>query len=117
MPPKSRSRSRSPTEDKNGPSRQNRVKYFSHFFLKKHSFMRMREHGKYASDYEYKDFMNWNQHCIRSLTKEELKFTKALCIRISERKINLMDEENSSVATAENIFFDENRNLVITNPR
>jgi hypothetical protein len=77
----------------------------------------MRWNGVYAPDAEYKDYRNWNLDCIAALTDEERNWTEALCIRLSEKKISLMDEETSAVFTARNIYFDKNKNLCITNPR
>ena len=90
----------------------------SHFLLDEDDFMRMRDNGNlYAIDMEYSDYRIWNLECIAALSDEEYNWTVELCRRISEKKISLMDEENSCVFKAENIYFDKNRNLCITNPR
>lgn len=90
----------------------------SHYLLDEESFMRMRYNGLYyAIDMEYSDFRIWNLECIAALTDEEHNWMVELCRRISERKIKLMDEENSCIFTAANIYFDKAKNLVITNPR
>ena len=80
--------------------------------------MRMRDNGQlYAIDMDYVDYRIWNLECIAALTDEEHNWMVELCRRISEGKIKLMDEECSCVFTAANIYFDKNKNLVITNPR
>lgn len=90
----------------------------SNFLLNEESFMRMRDNGDlYAIDMEYSDYRIWNLECIAALTDEEHNWMVELCKRISAKKIKLMDEENSSVFTAANIYFDRSKNLVITNPR
>lgn len=90
----------------------------SNFLLNEESFMRMRDNGTlYAIDMEYSDYRIWNLECIAALTDEEHNWMVELCKRISAKKIKLMDEENSTVFTAANIYFDRSKNLVITNPR
>ena len=88
----------------------------SHFLLDEGSFMRMRDNDKYPEDTEYNDFKIWNLECIAALTDEEYNWTVELCRRISQKKISLMDEENSAGFIARNIYFDRNKNLCITNP-
>jgi len=90
----------------------------SHFLLDEDSFNRMRDNGElYAADMEYSDYRIWNLECIAGLSDEEYNWTVELCRRISQKKIKLMDEECSAVFTAQNIYFDKNKNICITNPR
>ena len=90
----------------------------SHFLLDEPSFLRMRDNGLlYAIDMEYSDYRIWNLECIAALTDTEHNWMVELCRRISKKKIKLMDEENSCVFTAHNIYFDKSKNLCITNPR
>lgn len=80
--------------------------------------MRMRANGLiHAIDMEYSEFRIWNLECIAALTDDEYNWMAEFCRRLSERKIKLMDEENSCIFTAANIYFDKSKNLVITNPR
>lgn len=90
----------------------------SHFLLNEDSYMRMRANGlTHAIDMEYSEFRIWNLECIAALTDDEYNWMAEFCRRLSERKIKLMDEENSCIFTAANIYFDKSKNLVITNPR
>jgi len=89
----------------------------SDFLLDEDSFIRMRQAGVYPPDKEYDDYRLWNLECIDALTEEDRNWTEALCIRLSEKQISLMDEETGVVFIARNIYFDENKNICITNPR
>ena len=89
----------------------------SKFILGEGSFERMKYNDKFPDDMTFADFKLWNLQCIVSLSDEERSWVIELCKRISQKKISLMDEESSAVFTAANIYFDTNKNLVITNPR
>ena len=89
----------------------------SHFLIDEAGFLRMRDNERYSADMEYSEFRMWNLECIAALTDKEYNWTVELCKRMRDRKISLMDEESSAAFTAQNIYFDDNKNLCITNPR
>ena len=89
----------------------------SHFLINESGFERMRANDVYPEDMEYNDFRIWNLECISALNEYEYNWTVELCRRMSKKQISLMDEENSAVFIAHNIYFDRNKNLCITNPR
>ena len=88
----------------------------SHFLINESGFERMRANDVYPEDMEYSDFRIWNLECIAALNEYEYNWTVELCRRMSKKQISLMDEENSAVFIAHNIYFDRNKNLCITNP-
>ena len=87
------------------------------FILNEESFNRMRWAGAYPPGAKYTDYRLWNLECIAGLTDEDRVWTTELCRRIKDQKISLMDEETGVVYVAQNIYFDKNKNLCITNPR
>jgi hypothetical protein len=89
----------------------------STFILDEGQFERMKYNDKFPEDMTFADFKMWNLQCIVSLSDEERIWLVELCKRLSQKRIRLMDEESSAVFTAENIYFDNKKNIVITNPR
>ena len=82
------------------------------------SFERMKHEGDlYGEDMTYERFRLWNLECIAALTDYEYNWTVELCRRMLQKNIKLMDEEPCVVFTADGIYFDMNKNLVITNSR
>lgn len=82
------------------------------------TFERMRGEGDlYGEDMTYERFRLWNLECIAALSDYEYNWTVELCRRMNQRTIKLMDEEPCVVFTAHGIYFDIQKNLVITNPR
>jgi hypothetical protein len=82
-------------------------------------FQRMTEFGCKNVDniQSYNDFLAWNQRCINDLTQDERNWVLGLCQKIKKYKISLMDLESTAVFDACNIYYCQNKNLCIVNPR
>lgn len=65
----------------------------------------------------YQDFLSWNQKCINDLSQDERNWVLGLCQKIKRYKISLMDLESTAVFDAFKIYYCQNKNLCIVNPR
>jgi hypothetical protein len=65
----------------------------------------------------YEEFLAWNRKCLDSMDKEEIDWLLGFCTRLNNGMVQTMDMECPSASTADTIYFDKNKNLVIANPR
>jgi hypothetical protein len=84
-----------------------------------HDFQRMTEFRCKNVDtiQSYQEFLSWNQKCINYLTQDERNWVLGLCQKIKRYKISLMDLESTAVFDAFKIYYCQNKNLCIVNPR
>ena len=65
----------------------------------------------------YEAFLKWNRKCLEEQSNSELNHLVWLFGKFANDSLLLMDEESGACFGASNFFFDQNKNLVITNPR
>ena len=65
----------------------------------------------------YDVFVKWNRKCLNELTNTELNHLAWVFSKFNDSSLKLMDEESGACFTAQNFFFDQDKKLVITNPR
>lgn len=65
----------------------------------------------------YAAFEKWNRKCLEELTTTELNHLVWVSDKMLKNSLKLMDEESGACFHASSFFFDEDKNLVITNPR
>jgi hypothetical protein len=64
----------------------------------------------------YDEFYEWNMNCL-SESPDDVAWLNSLCKRMASSKIQLMDEESCVRMPAYAFYFDNNKNIVIVNPR
>jgi hypothetical protein len=64
----------------------------------------------------YQEFYDWNIKCLNE-SPDDLAWLSELCKRMANYKIQLMDEESCARMTAYAFYFDNDKNIVIVNPR
>ena len=64
----------------------------------------------------YAEFYQWNMNCL-SESPDDVGWLNSLCKRMASSKIQLMDEESCVRMPAYAFYFDNNKNIVIVNPR
>jgi len=72
-------------------------------------------HGSKHNTYD--DFMRWNMEAVDNLSEEAYNHLYYTCVLIKRSKLTLMDQESCISFTADSFYFDENKNVCITNPR
>ena len=65
----------------------------------------------------YAAFEKWNRKCLEGLTTTELNHLVWVSDKMLKNSLKLMDEESGACFHASSFFFDEDKNLVISNPR
>jgi hypothetical protein len=65
----------------------------------------------------YETFLKWNRKCLEQQSNTELNHLVWLVGKMEKCSLKIMDEESGACFTACNFFFDQNKKLVITNPR
>lgn len=88
----------------------------SKYLADENTFDRMKAYGDYDCN-SFEEFLAWNKQCIADLDDEDSAWVTGLCKRIQKNKVCLMDEESCSVFTANCIYFDNDKNVCIVNPR
>jgi len=72
---------------------------------------------QYYEEKCYAAFEKWNRKCLEGLSTTELNHIVWITDKMVNYSLKLMDEEVGLCMPAEAFFFDEDKNLVITNPR
>ena len=67
--------------------------------------------------HSYHDFLAWTQRCITDLSQDERNWVLGLCQRIKKYKVSLMDLESCTIFDASMIYYCQNKELCIVNPR
>lgn len=88
----------------------------SKYLADEDTFDRMKAYGDYECN-SFEEFQRWNEKCIADLNEDDRVWVTGLCKRIQKNKVRLMDEESCSVFTANCIYFDNDKNVCIVNPR
>ena len=65
----------------------------------------------------YAAFVKWNRTCLEQMTNTDLNHLAWLFEKFHTDSLKLMDEESGACFTAQNFYFDQDKNLVLTNPR
>ena len=65
----------------------------------------------------YAAFQKWNRKCLEELSTTELTHLVWVSDKMLKNSLKLMDEEAGAWFNACSFFFDEDKNLVISNPR
>ena len=65
----------------------------------------------------YQDFLSWNQKCINDLSQDERNWVLGLCQKMKKYKISHMDLESCAVFDVYMIYYCQNKNLCIVDPR
>lgn len=82
-------------------------------------FQRMKSHKCQNVDTiaSYQDFLAWNEKCITELSQDERNWVLGLCQRMKRYKITHMDLESCAVFDAFVMYYCQEKNLCIVNPR
>ena len=72
---------------------------------------------QYYEEKCYAAFEKWNRKCLEGLTTTELNHLVWVSDKMLKNSLKLMDEESGVCFIACAFFFDEDKNLVISNPR
>ena len=72
---------------------------------------------EYYEEKCYAEFVKWNRKCLEGLTTTELNHLVWITDKMVKNSLKLMDEEDGVCFHASSFFFDEDQNLVISNPR
>jgi len=72
---------------------------------------------QYYEEKCYAAFEKWNRKCLEGLSTTELNHIVWITDKMVNYSLKLMDEEVGAWCDACAFFFDEDKNLVITNPR
>ena len=72
---------------------------------------------EYYEEKCYAEFVKWNRKCLEGLSSSELNHLVWVSDKMLKNSLKLMDEESGACFYACAFFFDEDKNLVITNPR
>jgi len=72
---------------------------------------------KYYEEKCYNAFVKWNRKCVESMNNTDLNHLAWICGKMAKCELKLMDEESGACFHAHAFFFDQEKNLVITNPR
>lgn len=72
---------------------------------------------QYYEEKCYAAFEKWNRKCLEGLSTTELNHLVWVSDKMLKNSLKLMDEETGACFHAAAFFFDEDKNLVITNPR
>jgi len=83
----------------------------------KSSFKRMQDVAQMYDGMTYEQFHAWNAQCINTLSKNELAMLKALCTRLQNGTLALMDLEDCCVFKSDCFYFDTEKRLCIVTPR
>ena len=65
----------------------------------------------------YIAFEAWNRRYVESMNNTALNHLSWVCEKIATGQLKLMDEESGACFETHGFFFDQNKNLVFTNPR
>jgi hypothetical protein len=65
----------------------------------------------------YSDFLEWNNKCIYELSNEDDAWLVGLCGRMKNGRIMLQDMESCVQFQAYGFYFNQNKEIVIVNPR
>jgi len=65
----------------------------------------------------YDDFILYNKKCLKELSYDDLRWDWGLCKRLNRKVIGLMDLECCAIFMGSYIFYDNNKNIVVVNPR
>jgi hypothetical protein len=93
---------------------------FEDFVIDEYSFERFQANDTgtgFWKDMTYTQFLDWNMKCFDSLNETEQKWIIHLCQLIKKKKINLIDEEICCEQLAENVYFNEHKEICIMSPR
>ena len=72
---------------------------------------------KYYEEKCYAAFEKWNRKCLEGLSNTELNHIVWITDKMVNYSLKLMDEESGACFDACAFFFDQDKNLVLTNPR
>ena len=87
--------------------------------VEEHDYERMIVHDCDSIDISmsYNKFILYNKACLNELSYDDVRWIWGLCKRLKHEVIGLMDLESCAVFEASYIFYDNNKNIVIVNPR
>jgi len=94
--------------------------YRAYCIIDEYTFERMQNERNYDEESPsstYEEFIEFNRMCVNELNVEDKAWLQSLCKRIQKQSISLMDEESCSKFTACSIYFDQEKNICIVNPR
>ena len=68
-------------------------------------------------DMDYSEFLEWNNKCIYELTNEEDAWLVRLCGLMKNDRILIQDMESCIQFQADSFYFNQDKKIVIVNPR
>jgi len=94
----------------------------SNFIIQEADFQRIQvdvtgEPIGWLENMTYTEFLEWNNNCIYELTNEEDAWLVGLCGRMKNGRIMLQDMESCVQFQAYGFYFNQNKEIVIVNPR
>ena len=64
----------------------------------------------------YREFYEWNVKCLHE-SQDDAIWLHHFCKLLSSDRIKLMDEESCATFSAYGFYYDEDKNIVLVNPR
>ena len=86
------------------------------YIINEYTYERMTEMRDDCVWSSYSEFYNWNIKCLGE-SQDDAIWLDSFCNRIARHKIKLMDEESCSCFSACGFYYDEDKNIVLVNPR
>jgi len=88
------------------------------FLVEETEFKRIKALQEYTCPWSnYDEFVKWNTECVNNLTNGDIAHILWICKLITTSNLSLMDMESCIKFEASGIYFDEDKSLVIVNPR
>jgi len=92
-----------------------RMQGITKFILSEYKYNCMVWPNKHSST-SYADFYKWNIKCLDESPSDAV-WLNELCIRMSNHRVKLMDEDSNEKYEAYAFYFDADKTIVISTPR
>jgi len=87
------------------------------FVVDANDYTRMQLCNEIDDSVTYSRFLDWNRRCLENQGYVELNWLLELCDRIKKNRIQLMDLESCAAFSASGIYYNDDGQLCIVNPR
>jgi hypothetical protein len=83
--------------------------------VNEYTYDRMKNMSEYPWD-SYTEFYDWNVKCLQE-SQDDAIWLYSFCKLLATDRIKLMDEESCAIFAAYGFYYDEDKNIVLVNPR
>jgi hypothetical protein len=83
--------------------------------VNEYTYHRMKDTDEFPWS-SYTEFYDWNVKCLHD-SQDDAIWLHSFCKRVADDKIKLMDEESCVAFSAYGFYYDENKKIVLVNPR